>query len=86
MYVITNNLPVFHELKNMLNAENFIIINEFDERNLKFALNKVFQNIVAENTICFDIAKKTEGKLAPNITAVEHLKLYEKLLKSDFRV
>ncbi|MDT7008626.1 glycosyltransferase [Enterobacter cancerogenus] len=80
MYVITNDLPIFHELKKRLNAENFYILDAFNSDNLKAILDEISQKIFSGDTSCYDISKKMQSILSSSVTAEEHMHLYKKII------
>lgn len=80
MYVITNDVPVFSELKNKLRADSIYILNELDQSSIDNALESISAKILDDEVKLKRIAKSTYDLLSPKQIAFAHEELYLKLI------
>ena len=80
MYVITNDVPVFSELKNKLHAESIYILNNLEQSSIDNALENINNKILEDKVQLKRIAKSTYDLLSPKQVAFAHEELYLKLI------
>ncbi|WP_318392055.1 glycosyltransferase family 4 protein [Enterobacter sp.] len=80
MYVITNDLPIFYELKDALDADNFFILKKLDEDNVYSVLNVISKKLSQHDNDAYEVSERAESLLSSQVTSEKHLCLYNNLL------
>ena len=79
MYVITNELPVFLELKQALSSEGFYMLNDINNYNLEMVLNSINRKIEAGERCNSGASNRVKALLSPTFITQQHIVLYQKL-------
>lgn len=80
LYVVANNLPVFIELREVLDADSLYILDDLSYESVDFVLNHILVRIGHKDNHVHNVAEKAQEKFSPEKTAMQHLLLYKKLL------